>query len=251
LIAIVVLIALALLGVVVYLVLQRRSDRRDHQLRDFASARSMSYDATEYLFDPAESLVYQLKQQQPEAMRDVQIPVVPLPVEELSQLPLLGGGVSRQLRNLMIGTVEDGEIQVFDFSNTISVDEDGPAPSYRRTVVRIRSSRLALPLFTLTPKGPRSQVARALFPSVAAEDVDLAGFPALSSMYWLTSSDAERARALLTPPVVDFLARGEPLSVEGNGDQFVLYGGGTLYLDAQALSALYTRAVEFYRLLGH
>lgn len=249
LIAIVVLIALAVLGVVIYVVLQRRSAQRDQQLRAFAAARGLSYDASEYLFDPTESMAYQLKQQQPDGMADVYIPLVPLPVEELSQLPLLGGGVSRQLRNLMIGRIEDGEVHIFDFSNTISNDDDGPATSYRRSVVRLHSPRLVLPLFTLTPKGAGSQFVRRLLPTIAAEDIDLANFPALQNSYWLTSNDAMRARALLAPAIVEFLAHGEPLSIEGNGDQFIFYGGGVSYLDAQALAALYERAVEMYRLL--
>jgi hypothetical protein len=250
LIAIAVLAGLAVIGVVVYVLLQRRSNNRDQELRAFAQERGLSYDATEYLFDPAESLAYQLKQQQPEAMRDVVIPTLPLPVEELGRLPLLGTGVSRQIRNLMVGRHKSAELQIFDYGHRVELDEES-STEYRRSVVRLVSAQLALPPFVLAQKGPRNTLARRLSPSLAAQDLDLAAYPALQDKYVLSSADAQRARSLLTPPVVEFLANATPpFFAEGADNQLILYSGaGMMFLDAAALAKLHEQATTFYDLL--
>jgi hypothetical protein len=107
---------------------------------------------------------------------------------------------------------------VFDYRYTVGSGKHQSTVS--QTVVHLRSPRLALPSFVLAPENILHKVG-GLF---GYHDIDFDSSPEFSKKYLLRGSGREeRVRDAFTPSVRAYFEQRPPLSVEGDGDQVVVY----------------------------
>ena len=91
-----------------------------------------------------------------------------------------------------------------------------------QTVVHIRSPRLSLPPFVLSPEHALHKLGGLL----GYHDIDFPESPEFSSKYLLRSKEAEdRVRMVFHPAVRLFFEQRQPITVEGHNEDLLIYRG--------------------------
>jgi hypothetical protein len=131
---------------------------------------------------------------------------------------LFSQGTSHRATNLMRMSRSGDEVLIFDHQHTVGSGKN--RSTHRQTVVHIRSPRLALPPFVLSPE----HLLHKLGGLLGYHDIDFPESPEFSSTYLLRSKEAEdRARLLFHPAVRLFFEQRPPLTVEGRNDELLIY----------------------------
>lgn len=139
----------------------------------------------------------------------------------IGALPLFSRGRRRRACNVMRGSDGPSGIAAFDYRYTVGGGNHQRAVV--QTVVRVRSARLALPAFALTPERMFHKIG-GLF---GFHDIDFESSPEFSRRYLLRGAGHEaRVRDVFTPVVRAFFEHRPPVSVEGANDTLVVYRAG-------------------------
>ena len=139
----------------------------------------------------------------------------------LGPFPLLSQGRAQRASNVIRLAGSAPAVAVFDYHYTVG------AGQHQRTVVQtvahVRSPRLALPPFVLTPENILHKIGGAL----GYHDIDFDSSPEFSKKYLLRSKQAEpRVRDLFTPSLRAYFEQRAPMTVEADGDQLLVYKSG-------------------------
>jgi hypothetical protein len=112
------------------------------------------------------------------------------------------------------------QVLIFDHQHTVGSGKNRHTRT--QTVVHIRSPRLALPPFVLSPEHAFHKLGGLL----GYHDIDFPESPEFSSRYLLRSKEAEdRVRMLFHPAVRLFFEQRPPLTVEGHNEELLIYRG--------------------------
>jgi hypothetical protein len=142
------------------------------------------------------------------------------PVESLDLLafPLTVRGRSQRVSNVARGSQGSIGFIVFDHKYTTGAGKHQHTTT--QTVVHARSPRLSLPPFELGPENVFHKIGQKL----GYHDIDFESSPEFSSKYLLRAKEhEEEVRALFTPPVLNYFEQHPNLSVEGMGDEMLIY----------------------------
>jgi hypothetical protein len=131
---------------------------------------------------------------------------------------LLSEGYSHRASNVMRMEEQGEQVLIFDHQHTVG---SGKSRSTRvQTVVHIRSPRLSLPPFVLSPEHALHKIGGLL----GYHDIDFPESPEFSSTYLLRSKEAEdRVRMLFHPAVRLFFEQRPPITVEGQNEELLIY----------------------------
>jgi hypothetical protein len=136
-------------------------------------------------------------------------------------LPLMSRGRAQRASNVIRLSGAASGVAVFDYQYTVG------AGKHQRTIVQtvahVRSTRLALPPFTLSAENLFHKVGGA----VGYHDIDFDSSPEFSRKYLLRSKQAEdRVRDLFTPSVRAYFEQRTPVIVEGHEQELLVYKSG-------------------------
>jgi hypothetical protein len=138
----------------------------------------------------------------------------------LGPFPLLALGRAQRASNV-IRLSGEHTIAVFDYQYTVGAGQH--QSTVVQTVAHVRSPRLALPPFTLSPENIFHKIGGAF----GYHDIDFDTGPEFSRTYLLRSKEAEgRVRELFTPALRAFFEQRTPVSVEGHADELLVYKSG-------------------------
>jgi hypothetical protein len=131
---------------------------------------------------------------------------------------LFSEGHSHRASNVMRMEEQGEQVLIFDHQHTVG---SGKSRSTRvQTVVHIRSPRLSLPPFVLSPEHALHKIGGLL----GYHDIDFPESPEFSSTYLLRSKEAEdRVRMLFHPAVRLFFEQRPPITVEGQNEELLIY----------------------------
>jgi hypothetical protein len=117
--------------------------------------------------------------------------------------------------------IEQGEavIRIFDYTDFRGRTEYGAAGRLPSTAIYLRSDKLNLPAFTLTPEGMLAKIGGAL----GGQDIDFETNPAFSKSYRLRGADEARIRQIFNSSLLAFYEQNPGLTVSGAGNQFVWF----------------------------
>lgn len=135
----------------------------------------------------------------------------------LSLLPLFGKGRSRQMANLILGETDDVTMGVFDYRYTTGGGKN--SQTHHQTVVYFQAPDLQLPNFEMKPQHFFHGIGKIF----GYQDIDFETHPRFSKAFLLRGQDEDRIRARFTPEVLSALEQMPGISLEGQGQQLVLY----------------------------
>jgi hypothetical protein len=136
------------------------------------------------------------------------------------RLPLFSRGHGRTVRNAMSGTVDDIEVDVFDYRFTVGSGKS--RHTYSQTVCALRDPHLALPAFELRPESVWNKLGALL----GFDDIDFPESPEFSRRFLLSGTNVAAVRALFRSEVRRALEVREGVSVQGARDRFVYFRAG-------------------------
>jgi hypothetical protein len=159
-------------------------------------------------------------------------------------LPLFAQGRAQKASNIMRLSGGPPAIAAFDYQYTVGVGQ------HQRTVVQtvahVRSPRLSLPPFVLSPENIFHKIGGAL----GYHDIDFDSSPEFSKTYLLRSKLAEdRVRDVFTPPVRAYFEQRAPITVEADGTDVLIYRQGRR-LKPEELLTFVEDAQEIARQIG-
>jgi hypothetical protein len=137
-------------------------------------------------------------------------------LESLAHFRLFTQGTSRKIRNLMRGGKEGIPVWIFDYRYKPPVS--GSRRVWAQTVLLAETDQLQLPAFYVRPRNLMDHLG-----SETDQEVEFDGVEGFSNRYVVAGSDEARVRRLLTPDVQAFFVDHQGLSVEGAGQQLVIY----------------------------
>lgn len=141
-------------------------------------------------------------------------------VQALREFRLFQHGHGKQIRNLMSGSAMNMDLQIFDYSYTVSGGKNNTVIS--QTVICFTSPDLNLPVFELSPETLFHRIGEAFVGS----DIDFAEHPVFSKQYRLKGPDESAVRELFRRDVCEYFEARTKLSVEGQGHILLFYRHG-------------------------
>jgi hypothetical protein len=139
----------------------------------------------------------------------------------LGPLPLLSHGRARRASNVIRLSGAASGVAVFDYQYTVGAGQH--QSTIAQTVAHVRSTRLALPPFTLSGESLLHKIGGAL----GYHDIDFDSSPEFSKKYLLRSKQAEdRVRDLFTPSLRAYFEQRAPSTVEGSDQELLIYKSG-------------------------
>lgn len=155
-------------------------------------------------------------------------------------LPLMSKGRAQRASNVIRLSGAASAVAVFDYQYTVGAGQH--QRTIAQTVAHVRSTRLALPPFTLSGENLLHKVGGAL----GYHDIDFDSSPEFSKKYLLRSKQAEdRVRDLFTPSLRAYFEQRTTVTVEGHEQELLVYKSGrrvnpedlpTFVDDAQAIA---------------
>jgi hypothetical protein len=135
----------------------------------------------------------------------------------LALLPLFSKGRSRQMTNLILGETDEVTMGVFDYRYTTGSGKN--SQTRHQTVAYFRAPDLGLPIFEMKPQHFFHGIGKIF----GYQDIDFDTHPRFSKAFLLRGQDEEAIRARFTADVLSALEGIPGVSLEGQGDQLVLY----------------------------
>ena len=140
--------------------------------------------------------------------------------DALDAFHLLNRGRSKKVRNVLQGQERGVEVQVFDYLHTTGSGRS--SREHTESVVLLRSSRLALPFFTVRPKGTFEFI-RKRFGKSAISFGDDPMFDEKYLVFAAKDAAPEPVVQTLKMNAREHIARDGKWVVEGNKDRLVIY----------------------------
>lgn len=141
-------------------------------------------------------------------------------IGELGAFHLFQQGRSKRLRNVISGSQGGVAFKIFDYRYTIGSGKN--SQTIRQTVAHVRSDRLRLPGFALRPENIFHKIGGVF----GYQDIDFDSHPTFSKKYLLRGQEEQEIRQAFAPHVLDHFDQNHGLSVEGFGEELVVYRGG-------------------------
>jgi hypothetical protein len=138
-------------------------------------------------------------------------------VAELGQYHLFSQGRGRKIRNLCSGRPADIFTRIFDYQYTVGSGQH--SSTYRQTVALFEAPDLRLPAFQARPEHFFHRVAE----KFGKQDIDFEQDEEFSKEYVLRGDDEAAIRRLFNNPVRSHLTGMKKTSVEGRGNQLIVY----------------------------
>ena len=138
-------------------------------------------------------------------------------VLDMRPFPLFEKGTQKWAKHVVRGDRNDVTVAVFDYRYDESM---GDSEYTEQTVVHVRSKRLSLPAFVLSPENVLHRIGNMF----GYEDIDFDDTPDFSKHYLLRAKENEpRVREAFPLPVRVFFERRKPITMEADGDQLLIY----------------------------
>ncbi len=140
---------------------------------------------------------------------------------------ILGGfrlgqlGSGRTLTNLS-AKLPDADEEVLLFESGFTQGSGKHSTTYRQTVLRLTSARFHLPEFHLNPETMLNRIGHA----IGMQDIDFDAFPLFSKSYQLKGPDEAAIRSFFDASLLSALERQPGLTIEGAGNQLLIYRMG-------------------------
>jgi hypothetical protein len=138
-------------------------------------------------------------------------------VPGFTALPLASRGKSQAVHNLLTGRIDGHDLRVFDFKYVTGSGKH--RQTHRQSVVGVTLPAARLPPFTLQPESIWNKIG-ALFGS---RDINFENHPEFSRRYHLRADMEEAVRAVFQDPVLHHFETMDGVSLEANGNTFILY----------------------------
>ena len=141
-------------------------------------------------------------------------------IPNIASYPLFATGSpsSRQIVNMMSGTVDGGRAAVFDYTYVTGSGKD--SRRHNLTVAYFQSNKLRLPFFSLSPES----VFHKMFSAFGYQDIDFGNRPEFSRRYLLRGQDEQNIRNVFSERVLSFYeTQNQHLNTEAGGDQLFIY----------------------------
>ena len=138
-------------------------------------------------------------------------------VESLSNFDLFSPSDSGTISNLHRGKIDGQEIRLFEYTYTTGSGETTKA--HRHSVILVKSHKLSLPPFTLTPESFIHKV----MSKVGYQDIDFEGHDGFSDNYLLRGKEETKIRSFLNPTRLKFFEENPGLHVQGDADRVLFY----------------------------
>src|SRR5262245_40812954 len=135
----------------------------------------------------------------------------------LSSFHLLQQGHSKRLYNLMRGSANDLEVQIFDYTYVTGGGKN--SHTWHQTVICFELPQDCLPHFSLRPESVWHKIGSWF----GYQDINFESHPTFSNKYLLRGSDEDAIRTLFTDDVLEWFEETNNLSGEGSGDQLLVY----------------------------
>ena len=129
-------------------------------------------------------------------------------------------------RNMMHGETGNAEVAIFDHlyveATRSTASSHGSSRTYKQTAIYFKSTNLKLPRFTLSPKKKFHPKGTGTRPA-RSQDIDFPTHPEFSKRFLLRGENETRIRHFFTDKLLNILESQQKITVEGEGDQLVLY----------------------------
>ena len=119
--------------------------------------------------------------------------------------------------NMMHGEISNAEFAIFDHRYTSGSGKD--SSTYKQTAIYFNPRNLNLPRFTLSPENLLHKIGSAF----GYQDIDFPTHPDFSKRFLLRGEDETKIRALFTNKLLNFLESQQKITIEGGGNQLILY----------------------------
>ncbi len=125
--------------------------------------------------------------------------------------------------NMMHGEISNAEFAIFDHRYTSGLvtmtGSTKNSSTYKQTAIYFNSTNLNLPRFTLSPENLLHKIESAF----GYQDIDFPTHPDFSKRFLLRGEDETKIRALFTNKLLNFLESQQKITIEGGGNQLILY----------------------------
>ncbi len=143
----------------------------------------------------------------------------------LSPFALFGLGRSRSMRNLMRGAAGGIELDIFDYRYVIGSGKN--QQTVNNTVLSVQAEDLNLPSFSLRPETFWSKIGSML----GYQDIGFDSHPKFSKLYRLKGSSEFAVREIFRPDVLDYFEQHPKLNVEGFRGRLIYFVPTRLAVD--------------------
>lgn len=138
-------------------------------------------------------------------------------INQLAAFHLFSQGRSKQIKNMLRGQIQQGEIAIFGYQYTTGSGKN--THTARQTVVSFRAASLNLPHFALRPENMFHKIGEVF----GYRDIDFESHPTFSDRYLLRADDEAETRRVFTDQVLSHFEQQTACSTEGGGDQLIFY----------------------------
>ena len=142
-------------------------------------------------------------------------------IRSLGDVQLFSRGHSKQVTNLMAGSLGDQQVAVFDYQYTTGSGKNKHA--HEQTVVLLPSVKGSLPDLQMMPETPLFRIAEAF----GFQDIDIDSSPEFSRRYVVRGADEAAIRAALYPGATSYFGAHEGWTVEVQAGTVGIYRAGS------------------------
>jgi hypothetical protein len=135
----------------------------------------------------------------------------------LDEFRVFSQGNDSKISNVLVGTIKEIPLKVFDYECDISQDEGTDLVT--QTVIVFESDRLALPEFVLGPKGLLHNIRN----NFSHKDINFESRPNFAKKYWVRGENEEDIRKIFNDKIIDYYERHSSLNTEGKGTRLICY----------------------------
>ncbi|RMH16069.1 MAG: hypothetical protein D6696_19060 [Acidobacteria bacterium] len=140
--------------------------------------------------------------------------------EAFAQLPLFQKGRGRRFSHVCRRRDADAELTLFDYRYTVGGGQH--SATYQQTVAAFHLPGVELPAFVMSPES----VFHRLGELFGMQDIDFESSEEFSKRYLLKGADESAIRRLFEPPIRRYFAQHAGWSVEGAGEELIVYRSG-------------------------
>lgn len=164
-------------------------------------------------------------------------------LQKLVHFHLFSRGYAKRIKNLVYGESQGISIAIFGYKFTVGGGKN--QHTVHQTVVYFSSDQLDVPDFDVRPENLFHRIGKTL----GYQDIDFDDHPEFSKRYLLRGQDEVAIRSLFTDNVISVFENLSRASIEGRGNQLIVYHARRRIKPEQIESAI-KEALEFYKLFA-
>ncbi len=163
----------------------------------------------------------------------------------LGDFKLFRKGTGRKILNFLQKKEEELDLETFIFDYHYVISTGNSSVRYKQTVFFVKSSKLALPQFSLQPEHFFHRIGTYL----GMQDIDFESHPEFSDQYLLKGEDEDLIREKLNENFRSFFTIEKNWYLEGLGYFMIFYAHNKL-LPPEEIMDFYAKGQEIYKLLN-